>query len=315
MGAPIDARISAIAARQSGRVARWQLLAAGIDPSAIGRRLSTGRLEQVHRGVYALPQTAGLPDAPETGALLACGVGAVLSHHSAATLWGLRPGTARPIHVTLACGRGCPRLPGVRVHRSLIPGDPDLRLHRGLPVTSPARTLLDVATDLTDRDIERLLDEGLFVRRIVEQAELEDVLARAGGHPGRARLARVLGGHAHSTRTDSPVEEQLLEMIRSACLPEPRLGVHVLGYRLDFLWPELRLAVEVDGYRTHGSPHRFEADRRRDARLLAERGIVVIRLTRQMIQSRPLETIAVVAQAVGRRQFELQRMSQEWRPG
>jgi very-short-patch-repair endonuclease len=304
-GRSADECIHAIAARQNGRVSRGQLLAVGIKSDAIVRRLRNGRLEREHRGVYGLPGTANLPLASETAALLACGEGALLSHHSAVTLWALRPGLARPIHVTLIGDRGCPRLVGVTVHRSLTITSRDIRIHEGLPVTSPARTLLDVAPSLPDRDVERLVDEGVFARRIVTLGEIADVLARAGGHPGRARLARVAGSHRHTTQTDSPPEEKLLALIRTAGLPEPRTRFAVLDYRLDFFWPSLRLAVEVDAYGSHGSRARFEADRRRDARLLAERGIVVVRVTRLAIETRPFEVIALVARAIAQREAEL----------
>ncbi|MBV8432525.1 MAG: hypothetical protein JO244_15280 [Solirubrobacterales bacterium] len=300
-GASNQAKIDAIAAGQHARVHRGQLLAAGVDPSAIKRRLRNGRLELVHRGVYGLPHTADLPLAADTAALLACGAGAILSHHSAATVWGLRPGTARPVHVTIPGRRGCPAPAGVQVHRSTTITAADLQRHKGLPTTSPARTALDVAATLTDRDVERLLDEGLFVHRILTLGQIHDVIARAGGHPGKARLARVAADHTQSTQTDSPPEERLLGLIRTAGLPEPRLGVPMLDYRLDFFWPELRLAVEVDAYGTHGSRVRFEADRRRDARLLTEAGLVVVRLTRAMIERRPWEAIAVLARAIGQR--------------
>ena len=147
-----------------------------------------------------------------------------------------------------------------------------------------------------------MLDEGLFVRRILTAAQIGGVLGRAGNHPGRVRLARVASGHTRSTKTDSPPEERMLALIRAAGLPEPQLRVHVLGYRLDFLWPELRLALEVDSYGTHGSRSRFEADRRRDARLLTEKGISVLRVTRATIEQRPFEAIGLVARAVGQRE-------------
>lgn len=290
---------------QRCRASRSQLAAGGVPASAIVRRLRSGRLERVHRGVYGLPNTADLPLATETAALLACGEGAVLSHHSAATLWGLRPGVARPVHVTIPAERGCRSPAGVIVHRSRTITAADVRLHEGLPVTSPARTYLDVAATLPDRDVERLLDEGLFARRIVTAAEIDELLARAGKHPGRRRLARVSAGHTHSTQTDSPPEERLLRLIRAAGLPEPLPQVDVLGYRVDFLWPELRLAVEVDAYGTHGSPARFESDRRRDARLLTEKGIVVIRVTKAAVEERPLEVLTVVARAIGQREAAL----------
>lgn len=300
--APIDVRIATIAAAQRGRVARGQLLACGVSPDAIKRRIRAGRLERIHLGVYGLPGTTELPLAAEAAALLACGMEAMLSHHSAATLWRLRPGVARPVHVTIPGPRG-PRSPaGVVVHRSVTLSATDIATCEGLPITSPARTLLDVAATLTDREVELMLDEGLFVRRILTPAQLQERLARAGGHPGRARLARVAGGHTRSTKTDSPPEDRMLVLIRAAGLPEPRLQVPVLGYRLDFLWPELRLALEVDAYGTHGSRTRFESDRRRDARLLTEKGIIVLRVTKAAVEQRPFEAVGLVARAIGQRE-------------
>lgn len=300
-----DTAIEMIAREQRGQVARRQLLATAVSPSAIDRRMRNGRLECVHLGVYALPHTRELSLAAETAAILACGERAVLSHHSAATLWGLRPGVARPVHVTIPGERGCPAPTGVTVHRSLTLTAADVRIHERLPVTSPARTLLDVAATLPDRDVEGLVYEGVFALRIVTFDEIGAVLSRAGGHPGRARLARVASAHEEPAKTDSPPEARLLALIRAAGLPEPQTQVPVLHYQLDFLWPDLRLAVEVDAYGTHGSPTRFESDRRRDARLLTERGITVLRVTRAAIEQRPLEVIALVARAIGQREAEL----------
>jgi very-short-patch-repair endonuclease len=297
--------ISAIARQQRGQASREQLLAAGVAASAIDRRLRAGRLERAHFNVYAMPHTGSIPLAAETAALLACGPGAVLSHHSAVTLWQLRPGEARPVHVTIPKDRGRPTLAGVKVHRSITLTPADVRIHHGLPVTSPARAILDAAATLPDREVERLLDEALFARRLLTRREIADVLNRAGNHPGRACLARVFRAHTASTDTESKPAEALFRLIRAARLPEPQLQVSILDYRLDFYWPELRLAVEVDAYGTHGSPARFESDRRRDARLLTERGIGVIRVTKLMIEERPLEALALVARAIGQREAEL----------
>ncbi len=296
----MDARIGAIAERQRARMSRDQLRAAGVSHSAIVRRLHGGRLEYVHRGVYALPHTSDIPLATEAAALLACGEGAVLSHHSAVTLWGLRPGQARPVHVTIPAHRGFPAPQGVKLHRSRILTRADVRILHGLPVTSPARALLDAAATLPDRDVERLLYEAVFPLHLVTLHEINALLKRAGGHPGRTRLTRVAVGDL--TQTDSPASETLLELIRAAGLPEPDTEVPALDYRLDFYWPELRLAVEVDAYGTHGSPARFEADRRRDARLLIELGITVIRITKTTIDERPLEALAIVVRAIGQRE-------------
>jgi very-short-patch-repair endonuclease len=294
-----------MAKRQRGRVSARQLAAAEVMNGAVTRRVREARLERLHRGVYGLPGTRELALATETAALLACGDGAVLSHHSAVTLWGLRAGVARPVHITLPTRSGPPRLDGVVVHRSRTLTPDDVRVRDGLPVTSPARAVLDAAGTLPDRDVERLLDEGLFALRILTLAEVAAVLARAGRHPGRARLERVAENHSRPTNTESPPEERLLRLIRAALLPEPLMQAHVLGYRLDFFWPELRLAVEVDTYRTHGSPSRFESDRRRDARLLADKGIVVIRVTGAAVEERALEVLALIARAIGQREAEL----------
>ncbi len=296
-------RIRKLADVQRGRISREQLLASGIKPSAITRRLHSGDLEPVHRGVYALPNTAEIPLAPETAALLACGEGAVLSHHSAVTLWGLRPGTARPIHVTIDGRRGCPKPQGVNVHRSrtLLPADG--RTCRGLPITSPARTLLDAAATLPDRDVERMLDRGTV--------HAPDPHAKSG--PGSALTRRrssgaanpgPRGGRIHPLNPDRLSARRKAPSADSRRRPSrtPAPEITVLDYRLDFFWPGLKLAVEVDAYGTHGSRTRFEADRRRDARLLTERGITVLRLTKSAIEQRPWEAIGLLARAIGQRE-------------
>jgi very-short-patch-repair endonuclease len=303
--APVDARIESIASEQHTRVARSQLLLAGVDNCSIQRRLRNGGLVRVHSGVYGLPHTAEVPLADEAAAVLACGPQAALSHHSAATLRKLRPGSARPVHLTTLGSSSGPRLNGVVLHRSRTLNPKDIGILHGLPVTSTARTLLDVAAALPDRDIERLLDEALLAQRLVTLTEIGELLARAGRHPGRARLARVAGAYSGSTRTESPPEETLLLLIRAAGLPKPRPQVWLLGYRVDFYWPELKLAVEVDAYGTHGSRARFEEDRRRDARLLTELQIVVLRLTKAMIEQRPYEAIGLLARAIGQREAAL----------
>ena len=120
--------------------------------------------------------------------------------------------------------------------------------------------------------------------------------------------------HERPTRTDSLPEERLLALIREAGLPDPHLQARVLDYRLDLYWPQLGLAVEVDGYGAHGSRARFESDRRRDARLLTEAHIVVLRLTALAIGTRPLEVTAVLARALAQREA-LSRTADAWRPG
>jgi very-short-patch-repair endonuclease len=299
--ATIDAVIRAIAGRQRGRAARWQLSRAGIRPGAIDRRIKRGSLIRVHPGVYVVAPAVEVPFAAETEALLAAGPGGVLSHHSAAVLWDLRPGAARPVHVTVPEQRSGPRMGDLTVHRSRTLARGDVRYVHGLPATSPARTLLDVAgTRLDEEDVARLVDEALFVRRIVTRAQLWAAIRRAGGHPGVAKLTRVLAARTRPARPESHPERRLLELIRAAGLPEPETQVEVLGYRVDFLWREQGVAVEVDAYGTHGSPRRFEQDRRRDAEMLTRARIATLRVTGERIQEQPFAVVSTLTRAVCR---------------
>jgi very-short-patch-repair endonuclease len=298
--ASIDERIDVVMRQQHARASWAQLTAAGIDPSAITRRSRSGRLVRVHPRVYGLPGTDDVSLAAETAALLAAAPDAVLSFHTAVTLLELRPGVARPVHVTVSMRRRGPKLEGVVVHRSRILTPADLGRHHGLPITSPARALLDVAATLPDRDMELLLDEAVYVKKLVTLAEIEELLGRSAGHPGHGRLARVAARYSPHSQTDSPPEDELRALVVQAGLPEAQTRVAILDYRLDFYWPALRLAAEVDAYGTHGSETRFEADRRRDARLLTEAGILVLRFTRAAIRDRPYEVIAQLAQAIAR---------------
>jgi very-short-patch-repair endonuclease len=295
-----DEVIDRIATAQLGRLSRAQLITAGVNRHAIDRRLRTGRLVRVHSGVVAVAPVIDVPLADEIAALLACGAWARLSHHSAVVRWRLRIGDARPIHVTIPDGRSGADPAGVEVHRSRTLTDADVRYVGGLPITSPARTLLDVSgTSLTDRDIEALLAEAIFTRKIVRQDEIASLLGHCGEHPGRAKLKRVLARTGPGSRTDSRPEKRLLELIRTAGLPEPETQVDVLGYRLDFLWRKQRLAVEVDTYGTHGSPARFESDRRRDAAVKTGAGIDTLRVTDERIDGEPLAVVALIARAIG----------------
>ena len=157
---PSDARIAAIVERQRGRVARGQLLDAGLSRSSITRRLRNGRLTQQHPGVYRVGPDVEIEFGEETAALLATRPNSYLAGHSAATLLGIRPGIARPIHVVVPYSSQTGDPDGVKVHRSAILTRKDVTVHKGLPVTSPARTLLDIAIELPDTDVELALEIG-----------------------------------------------------------------------------------------------------------------------------------------------------------
>jgi very-short-patch-repair endonuclease len=294
---PPDRRIATIAAAQRGRIARGQLLSAGISNSAIRRRIVRGLLHPEHPGVYAVGHAAPQPWSRETTALLSCGMAAVLSHRSAAELWELIPadGPDRRVEVTVA-GRQTGRPPGVIVHRSAILTGRDVALRHGLPVTSPARTLLDEAEILADRELERALDEAI-IQKLVDRAAIDDVLSRAAGRHGAPALAGVLERYGEPARTRSEAERRFLALVKAAKLPIPLVNHPIRGYTIDFMWPRQRLAVEIDGYRYHSARGAFERDRAKGANLAAA-GLCVVRFTWLQLVSEPHVVIARTAQAL-----------------
>lgn len=293
-----EQRISAIARLQRGRVARRQALAAGIGSSAITRMITRGLLHREHTGVYAVIDPTPRPLAPETGALLACGDRALVSHRSAAALWGLTPVPEGPVEVTII-GEASRRRPGIEVHRSGRLLARDIRIHQQLPATSPARTLLDLADQTPLRELERALDEALVVRRIVRRHELQDVVKRAAGRRGGAILADLLGRRGAAGPTQSEAEQQFLQLVRDAGLPPPDAQVRIAGFTIDFLWREQGVAFEIDGFRYHTSRSAFDRDRRKDAVLKAH-NVDPNRVSRDQVKHEPLTVIAYVASALAR---------------
>lgn len=292
-------RAQAIAEMQRGRVARRQLLAAGMRQGAITRMIKQGLLVPIHHGVYTFGLDTPVELGDETAALLACREGAVLSHYSAPVVWDVWPAdraNADEVHVTAPSTRSC-RQPGICAHRSDRLTSRDVRVHRGLPVTSPARTWLDLAPELSDRDLERLFDEFL-IKRLIRPQHLVELRSRCGGHPGRGALRRFIDVYTDSGFTRSEAERLFRELIREARLPEPQTNVCLHGYEVDAYWPEHRLAVEIDGYVYHRSHSAFERDPRKSATLQAE-GIAVMRFTWNQLRNDRLATIAMVARGLG----------------
>jgi len=282
---PADGRVAAIASTQRGRVSRRQLLAAGLTRKMIEGQLGSGRLHPRHRGVYAVGHPAPVELGDETAALLAAGDGAVLSHTSAGTLWELlRHYRDARVHVSVP-GPRFPRRAGVCVHRSTTLLPHDLRIRRWLPVTSPARTLLDLASVVDARDLERALDEALR-QGLATIAQIASVVARAPHGAGAPALATLLGREGCETVTLSEAEEMLLALIRAADLPEPQLNVRCQGYLIDALWPGLRVVVEVDGYLYHGGRRAFEQDRAK-GQVLSAAGYAVLRVTVRQMTDHP----------------------------
>jgi very-short-patch-repair endonuclease len=296
-----DERIRQIAEAQRGRVSTRQLYAAGISSGAISRRLASSRLIRLHRCVFAVGHLASTPLGDETAALLAVGSTAVLSHRSAAQLLGLiEPQAPPPVHVTLPVKRSI-SLDGVVIHRTALLMPRDIRIRHGLPVMSPARALLDLAAAaaISDRELELAFDRGI-VERVVRPADLAELVTRAVGHPGRGRLAALLSRQTgQTTMTRSEAEERVLALIRGARLPMPLVNARLGGYEVDFLWPDHRLVLEVDGFRFHTTRAAFERDRRKDADLRRAE-IEVLRTTWRAIEGEPYVLVADVAREVSR---------------
>jgi very-short-patch-repair endonuclease len=263
--------LAELATDQGGVVSRAQALALGLSPRAIGRRLAAGRLHVVHPSVYAVGHGAMTPRGWLMAAVLAGGDGAVASHRSAAWWHGLVEKPPARHDVTI---RGSRRSPRIRFHRNRL--SDDLRTAcDGVPVTTAARALLDLADTATERTIERALDRA-EVRRLLHLPDLLELVAAANGRRGVGRLRRVLATHAAgSTLTRSELEERMLAQTRTAGLPMPRVNTIVAGFEVDLYWPGHRLAVEIDGG-FHDAPVAFVDDRRRDAALQIA-GIRVVR--------------------------------------
>jgi very-short-patch-repair endonuclease len=290
-----DRLIARIAARQNGVVSRTQLLAAGVAASSIDRRLRAGRLHPVHRGVYLVGHVAMPDGAPEMAAVLAYGRGAVISHHTATFWWQFLPHPAeqRPIDITVA-GRHPGRRSDIRVHRVASLARRDFWIRDSVPITTPARTLLDLAAVASADELDRAFAEAQ-VLRLVDARGLEDQIARNLGRRGLCALRRLIDDGPGPTRNEA--ERRLLRLVRDAGLPEPRVNTRIGRYEVDFLWPEHRLAVEIDGFAAHGNRRAFERDRNRDAALAAA-GYTVLRITWRQLVGRPEAVVARIAAAL-----------------
>jgi very-short-patch-repair endonuclease len=292
-----DPAVAALASAQHGVVTRDQLTAAGLGRNAIAYRIAQRRLHRLHRGVYLLGHAAPPPLAREMAAVLACGEGAVLSHLAAAALWDLRPCLPGEIDVTVT-GRDSRRRLGVRVHCVSRLDDRDIRRHERIPLTAPARTLLDVAEFLPRRQLERSVEEAQ-VRRLVSRDQLYGVIARNPGRHGLAALRALLDRDAKASFTRSEAEARLLELVRTAGLTSTHVNTRIGAYEVDMVWLPERLIVEVDGFAYHSTRAAFERDRLRDGALQAA-GYRVMRVTWRQLEAQPEAVVNRLARALGR---------------
>jgi very-short-patch-repair endonuclease len=293
-----DQRIAAVAARQRGRISRLQLVAVSVGPNTIDRLARRGYLIRQHRAVYAVGHLGPIPLANETAALLALRAGALLSHETSARMWGMLPAGSGDgqIHVIVPGSSPGASLNGVVTHRSAALEPWDLRMRDGLPVTSAARALLDMAPTQTTRALESALGQALYLR-LIRQRDLEPLRRRCADRRRCARLTALISSWEEPAMTRSEAEDLFLSLVRRAELPEPKVNMDWQKRERDFRWPESRLIVEIDGWAGHGLRPAFESDRRRDARALAV-GSSTMRITWRQLRDDSLAVIASVASAL-----------------
>jgi very-short-patch-repair endonuclease len=229
-------------------------------------------------------------------AVMGCGPGAILSHRSAAALWQLIASVRALVDVTSPRRSGRSRQ-SIEAHYSGSLAAPDRAVVRGIPCTSVARTLLDLAAVVDARTLERACDQA-EVLRLFDLRAVNDVLRRAGAHRGAAALRATVAGAAEPAFTRTEIEERFLAMCQNANLPRPEVNARIVvddgtAVEVDFLWRRERLIVETDGRKTHGTRQAFERDRRRDQRLIRH-GWRVVRCTWRQVVYEPEELFKTV---------------------
>lgn len=293
-----DALIAELADRQHGRVARRQLRALGLGDDAIDHRIACGRLHVVHPGVYAVGYRRPTDAARWAAAVLAAGDGAVLSHRSAAALWGLRP--SAHVEVTVPGDR---RPSGFIVHRSALPAD-EVTVRAGIPVTTVPRTLLDLAAVVRLDEARRAVDAAERLG-LTDALSLADIVDRYPGRRGIRTLREIVAdGRIGLDVTRSVLEDRFLRLVEEAGLPRPRVNATVTAggrtFECDCVWERERVVVELDGHHWHRTAQAFERDRERD-RVLGAAGWSVARVTWRQLDLGATAVIADVRALVASR--------------
>jgi hypothetical protein len=262
----------------------------GFGPRSIDVRLASGRLHRLHRGVYAVGRPRTSVDGVRLAAVLALGKGAVLSHRSAAAHLQLLPDARRVEDVTVA--RKVSSRGGIVVHHAHLPPD-ERTIIDGIPVTTVARTLLDLAATEPRHRLERAFAEAEY-RRLADATSLTQLLHRYDGRRGTGLISE-LARTPNKGITRSALERRFLRLLDEASLPSPERNVHIeAGGRLievDCLWREHALIAELDGRGGHASWSRAEADRGRDRRNLAA-GYRTVRITWRQLDEEREELLA-----------------------
>jgi very-short-patch-repair endonuclease len=265
----------------------------GIRGSAITRRVAAGRLVRRYRGVYAVGHVQDTPEARWIAAVMACGPGSFLSHLDAAALWGIYKSNGTTIHVTTRA-RSARRVPGIRVHRARKLDPADVTTKDAIPVTTVARTLIDL-TDLLPSDrILRAMREAEYLKLL----DMDTVIAAVQRGNGRKRLTelkKAIERHRPGQIVREELEHRFLELVHEAGLPDPETNIKIKTrrrpYDVDCLWRDEAVAVELDGRAAHIRAEAFEEDRARDAALTAT-GLRPLRFTWRRLTEEPEHVLA-----------------------
>ena len=279
-----------LARAQHGVIGRSQLLDLGFTKSGIEHRVRVGRLHPVVRGVYAVGRAKLPREGRWMAAVLACGPGAALSHRSAAALWGF--GNEHPHYIDVSVRRTSEtNIPGVRCHRrpSLPSNEVDLRLN--IPLTTPVRTFLDLATVTGPKSLERSINEADKLD-VIDADSLRRALDDHLGEPGIRLLRHVLDKHTFRL-SDDELERLFRPLAASAGLPTPLTKRMVNRFEVDFYWPALGLVVETDGWRYHRTP----ATQTRDAlrfQVHVANGLTPLRFSHHQVKYEPRHVIDIL---------------------
>lgn len=282
-----------LAELQHGVASRAQLLGLGLSPRMIEHRIQRGRLHPLWRGVYAIGRPGVSREGRWMGAVLACGPHALLSHRSAAELWGLLDRSGPPVEVVVPV-TSCRRHPEIHAYRRSALPSPDRRLRQGIPVTGAVDTLIDIAA-LRDPRLESALEAADRLDRIDPEALQAELEARRP-RPGSGRLLQLLRSQTFSP-TDSVLERRFLAIVAAAGLPPPSTQEWVNGFRVDFYWPRFGLVAETDGLRYHRTPGRQAKDLRRDQIHIAS-GLRTLRFPAAQLRDDPATVARILTQTM-----------------
>ena len=283
-----------LATRQHGVVARSQLRQLGFGNDAVKARLANGLLHHLHGEVYAVGHTRLSRRSWWWAGLLAYGTGAVLSHRTAALLWGIQRPRRGPVEVTASGGRqGVERRQGIWIHRcKLAPNDVTTR--DGFPVTTVSRTLFDLAEVVPFDSLKGGAEEADRLKRL-RRHELEEVCARGYGRRALRPMRRLLADLGLPDEGRSPLEIRFAVFVREHHLPPPVQNADVLGHEVDALWPQAKLIAELDSWEYHRHRAAFERDRARDPKLLIA-GYRTIRITHRRLDREAEQLAAEIRQ-------------------